>query len=121
MDESSSERPLKQNTIETDIPMDNAESCRRKYNSLKEAQKLHKLNDINYRLEILSLFLQRREMLFYIRFRVHDLKWVLSACKYCLPLKLHLRRYMKRMYIYLYIRKYKYLQQRARRQYARRE
>jgi aldehyde dehydrogenase (NAD+) len=58
MDESSSERPLKQNTIETDIPMDNAESCRRKYNSLKEAQKLHKLNDINYRLEILNKILQ---------------------------------------------------------------
>ena len=58
MNESSSERPLKQNTIETDIPMDNAESCRRKYNSLREAQKLHKLNDINYRLEILNKLLQ---------------------------------------------------------------
>ena len=48
MKEFSSEMPLNQNTIETDIPMDNAESCRRKYNSLREAQKLHKLNDINY-------------------------------------------------------------------------
>ena len=57
MKEFSSEMPLNQNTIETDIPMDNAESCRRKYNSLREAQKLHKLNDINYRLEILKKLL----------------------------------------------------------------
>ena len=49
--------PFKRNTIETDIPMDTAESCRKKYNSLKEAQKLHKLNDINYRLEILKKLL----------------------------------------------------------------
>ena len=49
--------PFKKNTIETDIPMDTAESCRKKYNSLKEAQKLHKLNDINYRLEILKKLL----------------------------------------------------------------
>jgi aldehyde dehydrogenase (NAD+) len=56
---SSSEMPLKENptTIETTIPLDNAESCRRKYNSLREAQKLHKLNDINYRLEILKKLL----------------------------------------------------------------
>jgi hypothetical protein len=49
--------PLKGNTIETDIPIDTAESCRRKYNALKEAQKQHKLNDINYRLEILNKLL----------------------------------------------------------------
>ena len=36
MRDSSSEMPLKGNTIETDIPIDTAESCRRKYNSLKE-------------------------------------------------------------------------------------
>ena len=56
---SSSEAPLKENpnTIETTIPLDTAESCRRKYNSLREAQKLHKLNDINYRLEILKKLL----------------------------------------------------------------
>ena len=57
MRDSSSEMPLKGNTIETDIPIDTAESCRRKYNSLKEAQKLHKLNNINYRLEILNKLL----------------------------------------------------------------
>ena len=61
MKESSSEMPLKGSinatTIETDIPFDTAESCKRKYNSLKEAQKLHKLNDINYRLEILKKLL----------------------------------------------------------------
>ena len=57
MKETSSDSPLKGNTIETDIPDDTAESCRRKYNSLKEAQKLHKLNDINYRLEILNKLL----------------------------------------------------------------
>ena len=47
MQESSSNAPLKGNvnTIETDIPLDTAESCKRKYNSLREAQKLHKLND----------------------------------------------------------------------------
>ena len=50
--------PLKsEDKIETDIPMDTAESCKRKYNSLREAQKLHKLNDINYRLEILNKLL----------------------------------------------------------------
>ena len=54
MKESPSSELLKQNTIETDIKMDTAENCRRKYNSLKEDQKLHKLNDINYRLEILK-------------------------------------------------------------------
>ena len=58
MDESSSpSEQLKPKSIETDIPMDTAESCRRKYNSLKEAQKLHRLNDINYRLEILKKLL----------------------------------------------------------------
>ena len=59
MQESSSNTPLKgnANTIETDIPLDTAESCKRKYNSLREAQKLHKLNDINYRLEILKKLL----------------------------------------------------------------
>ena len=57
MKEPSDKTPLKPTTIETDIPMDTAESCRRKYNSLKEAQKLHKLNDINYRLEILNKLL----------------------------------------------------------------
>ena len=57
MDDLSDKQPLKSKTIETDIPMDTAESCRRKYNSLKEAQKLHKLNDINYRLEILKKIL----------------------------------------------------------------
>ena len=57
MKETSSDSPLKGSTIETDIPDDTAESCRRKYNSLKEAQKLHKLNDINYRLEILNKLL----------------------------------------------------------------
>ena len=59
MNDSSPERPLKTevNKIETDIPMDTAESCRRKYNSLREAQKLHKLNDINYRIEILKKLL----------------------------------------------------------------
>ena len=59
MKESSSDVPLKEEraTIETDIPLDTAESCRRKYNSLREAQKLHKLNDINYRLEILKKLL----------------------------------------------------------------
>ena len=59
MNDSSPERPLKSevNKIETDIPMDTAESCRRKYNSLREAQKLHKLNDINYRIEILKKLL----------------------------------------------------------------
>ena len=54
MSESSS---LKGKTIEFDIPFDNAESCRRKYNSLREAQKLHKLNNIEYRLEILNKIL----------------------------------------------------------------
>ena len=59
MQESSSNTPLKgnANTIETDIPLDTAESCKRKYNSLREAQKHHKLNDINYRLEILKKLL----------------------------------------------------------------
>ena len=57
MKEFSSDAPLKGTTIETDIPDDTAESCRRKYNSLREAQKLHKLNDINYRLEILNKLL----------------------------------------------------------------
>ena len=57
MKESPSTEPLKSNTIETDIQMDSAESCRRKYNSLREAQKLHRLNDINYRLEILQKLL----------------------------------------------------------------
>ena len=57
MKEPSDKTSLKPTTIETDIPMDTAESCRRKYNSLKEAQKLHKLNDINYRLEILNKLL----------------------------------------------------------------
>ena len=57
MKESSSQMPLKGNTIETDIPIDTAESCRRKYNALREAQKQHKLNDINYRLEILNKLL----------------------------------------------------------------
>ena len=57
MKEPSDKTPLKPTTIETDIPMDTAESCRRKYNSLKEAQKLHRLNDINYRLEILNKLL----------------------------------------------------------------
>ena len=58
MKESSSERLKGEKpTIETDIPLDTAESCRRKYNSLKEAQKLHKLNDINYRLDILKKLL----------------------------------------------------------------
>ena len=50
-------KPLKPNTIETDIPFDTAETCRRKYNSLREAQKLHKLNNIEYRLEILKKLL----------------------------------------------------------------
>jgi hypothetical protein len=54
MDESTSpSQPLKPKAIETDIPIDTDESFRRKYNSLKGAQKLHRLNDINYRLEIL--------------------------------------------------------------------
>ena len=59
MKESSSVSPLKSNIdkIESDIPMDTAESCLRKYNSLKEAKKLHKLNDINYRLQILKKLL----------------------------------------------------------------
>ena len=48
-------RPLKSTEkIEYDIPTDNPDSCLRKYKSLREAQKLHKLNDINYRLEILK-------------------------------------------------------------------
>ena len=50
-------KPLKPNTIETDIPLDTAETCRRKYNSLREAQKLHKLNNMEYRLEILKKLL----------------------------------------------------------------
>ena len=54
MKEPSDKTSLKPTTIETDIPMDTAESCRRKYNSLKEAQKMHKINDINNRLEILN-------------------------------------------------------------------
>ena len=57
MTDPSDKIPLKGKTIETDIPMDTAESCRKKYNSLKEAQNLHKLNDINYRLEILKKLL----------------------------------------------------------------
>jgi aldehyde dehydrogenase (NAD+) len=57
MSESSPERPLKQSTIETDIPIDNAESCRRKYNSLRESLKQRKLNNIEYRLEILNKLL----------------------------------------------------------------
>ena len=54
---SDSSKLLKAKTIEMPFPMDNAESCLRKYKSLKEAQKLHKLNDINYRLEILKKLL----------------------------------------------------------------
>jgi len=53
--DSSPLRPLKEKEqIQFDIPMDNPESCMRKYKSLREAQKLHRLNDINYRLEILK-------------------------------------------------------------------
>lgn len=43
--------------IKTDIPLDTAESCQRKYNSLKANLKLHKLNNISYRIEILEKLL----------------------------------------------------------------
>ena len=43
--------------IQNDIKYDTAESCKRKYNILKEAQKENKMKNINYRLEILKKLL----------------------------------------------------------------
>jgi len=53
----SSSQLSEEDLIKCDIKYDNADSCRNKYNILKESQKEHKMNNINYRLEILEKLL----------------------------------------------------------------